>query len=50
MGFDSLTALSKVKGQRTEKYYLARFAPYEFFVPFVVNCLEFVLRDFVMRI
>ena len=24
--------------------YLARFAPYAFFVPFVVNCLEFVSR------
>jgi hypothetical protein len=29
---------------RTQKFYLARFAPFEFFVLFVVNCLEFVLR------
>jgi hypothetical protein len=36
---------------KVEKYYLARFAPYVFFVPFVVNYLEFVLRglrDFVV--
>jgi hypothetical protein len=36
--------LSEVEGQRTQKLYLARFAPYVFFVPFVVNFLEFVLR------
>ena len=28
----------------SQKFYLARFAPYVFFVPFVVNFLEFVLR------
>jgi hypothetical protein len=36
--------VSKVEGQRPQKFYPARFAPFEFFVPFVVNFLEFVLR------
>jgi len=35
-----------------QKVYLARFAPYVFFVPFVVNFLEFLrraLRGFVVK-
>jgi hypothetical protein len=36
--------MSKVEGQRSQKYSLARGAPYVFFVPFVVSFLAFVLR------